>query len=105
MFDWQFFQDEKLIEEYNDIELLNDILYANDDLYFDYNSKVLYKNNDDIKIKIDFLNNKLYIILNDNILESLLHYSDIKDDDNIISYHYQISEGEPRYKIIITRKE
>jgi len=91
MFDWQFFQDEELIEEYNNIELLNDILYANDDLYFDYNSKVLYKNNNDIKIKIDFLNNKLFVIIN--------------DEDNKNCYHYQISEGEPKYKIIITRKE
>lgn len=105
MFDWQLLQDDNLIEKYDNIELLNDILYANDDLFFDYKNKVLHKNNHDIKIKIDFHNNRLFIIMNDNTLETDIYYISNKEDDNRINIDYQIAENEPIYTLIITRKE
>ena len=105
MFDWQLLQDDNLIEKYDNIELLDDILYANDDLFFDYKNKVLHKNNQDIKIKIDFYFNKIYILMDEATLETDIYYIKHKADDSLINIEYQIAENEPIYTLIITRKE
>ena len=105
MFDFEFFQDEVLINNYNDLEYENDI-YITDDISYNHKDKKLTRITNDYHIDIDFNNNLLNIkLLNENYEGKVsLIKNEIKEKDDKIEIIYQIEEKEPINKIIITRR-
>ena len=107
MFNWKLLHDDVLIEEFFDIDFKDNIYYVNDNLFFDSANNLLYRNNDDYEIKLDFDKEDIYIRIKEkNVSGNLkLNKTSITNNESDLIVEYQVDETEPINKIIISRKD
>ena len=105
MFDFEFFQNDILVNKYEGL-FYKEETFVTDDLLYNHKDKKLIRNTDDYSFTIDFKTGKLFLKLSADNYEgnTIILISNVVEDDNIIKLIYQIDENEPINKIVITRR-
>ena len=105
MFDFSFFQNDVLINEYEGLSYESET-FVTEDITYNHNDKKLTRITDEYNFIIDLENNELLLKIPDNNYEGSVKLlkSSIEEKDNNINIIYQVDESEPINKIIITRR-
>lgn len=107
-FEWLFYKNDDLIEEYKNLKIINNRYIVNNNLsLFKLNDDFyLERNEEDYKIKIDFFNKLCYIYIKREKLdlEIPLLETEIVDKEDKITIIYKLDEEETN-KLIINLKE
>ena len=106
MFDWKLYQDDQLIEEYLSLKTKDNNYKVNNNLYYNDQKKQVVKQSDEYSFIINLIDKTISVKLNSHNYEGniSLYKSTIKETKKTITIVYQISEEEPLYKIVITRR-
>lgn len=107
-YEWLFYKNETLIEEYKNLKIINNRYIVNDNLSLLKSANEIYleRKDEEYKIKIDFVNNFCFIHMNkENMdLKIPLLETEIVDKEDKITIIYKLDEEETN-KLIINLKE
>lgn len=107
-FNWSFYKNDELIEEYKNLKIINNTYKINDNLMLitENNSYKLERINDDYHITIDFKNKNCTIkFLKENLFTEIpLLESEIVDKEDKLTIIYMLDEEE-RNNLVIDLKE